>query len=269
MWHAMALETCGTFLPSECPLVSHMIMSFQKHHSPAMTTIPEESVLDEDIKVLRPLNEVKMDQINYHQIIRCFIQPESSLTNIHQQPETGGKQGKVVKGYVDQSGRVIPGSGSGASKLNSKSGASKPIGPLLRGGAPQTVGKGNLKANKVTSKAAATELASRQQSKRASQQATTTQIKTDHPNNDLFYNMDELTDLLGLQSSDIGSNSRTQQPQQQNWSHINSTGNKDGKLTSAETFTDSSYAQPAAEHQQIRPSTWQMPHSNTFSPDTP
>ena len=41
MWHAMALETCGTFLPSECPLVSHMIMSFQKHHSPAMTTIPE------------------------------------------------------------------------------------------------------------------------------------------------------------------------------------------------------------------------------------
>ena len=31
-----------------------------------MTTIPEESVLDEDIKVLRPLNEVKMDQINYH-----------------------------------------------------------------------------------------------------------------------------------------------------------------------------------------------------------
>lgn len=73
MWHAMALETCGTFLPSECPLVSHMIMSFQKHHSPAMTTIPEDSVLTEEIKVLRPLNEVKMDQINYHQIIRSFI----------------------------------------------------------------------------------------------------------------------------------------------------------------------------------------------------
>jgi len=28
MWHAMALETCGTFLPSECPLVSHIIMSY-------------------------------------------------------------------------------------------------------------------------------------------------------------------------------------------------------------------------------------------------
>lgn len=28
MWHAMSLETCGTFLPSECPLVSHIIMSY-------------------------------------------------------------------------------------------------------------------------------------------------------------------------------------------------------------------------------------------------
>jgi len=75
MWHAMALETCGTFLPSECPLVSHMIMSFQKHHSPAMTSIPEHTALNESIMVLRPLNEVKMDQINYHQIIRAFITP--------------------------------------------------------------------------------------------------------------------------------------------------------------------------------------------------
>ena len=41
MWHAMALEASSTFLPSECPLVSHVIMSFQKHHSPAMTSIPE------------------------------------------------------------------------------------------------------------------------------------------------------------------------------------------------------------------------------------
>lgn len=31
-----------------------------------MTAIPEDEALNEDIKVLRPLNEVKMDQINYH-----------------------------------------------------------------------------------------------------------------------------------------------------------------------------------------------------------
>jgi len=68
----MALESCGTFLPSECPLVSHIIMSFQKHHSPAMTTINENEELNEQITVLRPLNEVKQDLINYHQIIKNF-----------------------------------------------------------------------------------------------------------------------------------------------------------------------------------------------------
>jgi len=72
MWHAMALETSGTFLPSECPLVSHVIMSYQKHHSPAMTAIPEDEVLEEELKVVRPLNEIKNDQINYHQIIRAY-----------------------------------------------------------------------------------------------------------------------------------------------------------------------------------------------------
>lgn len=72
MWHAMALETSGTFLPSECPLVSHIILSYQKHHSPAMTTIPEDEPLDEELKVVRPLNEVKNDQVNYHQIIRAY-----------------------------------------------------------------------------------------------------------------------------------------------------------------------------------------------------
>ena len=46
-----------------------------------MTTIPEDDVLSEDIKVLRPLNEVKMDQINYHQIIRSFIKPDHSQTS--------------------------------------------------------------------------------------------------------------------------------------------------------------------------------------------
>lgn len=42
MWHAMSLEVSGTFLPSECPLVSHVITSFSKHYSPAMITIPED-----------------------------------------------------------------------------------------------------------------------------------------------------------------------------------------------------------------------------------
>lgn len=69
MWHAMALEAACTFLPSECPLVSHIIVSYQKHHSPALTTIPEDAPLFEELKVVRPLNEIRnsgADTINYH-----------------------------------------------------------------------------------------------------------------------------------------------------------------------------------------------------------
>jgi len=48
-----------------------------KHHSPALTTIPEDEELEEDLKIIRPLNEVKNDNINYHQIIRDhFKKPE-------------------------------------------------------------------------------------------------------------------------------------------------------------------------------------------------
>lgn len=32
MWHAKALHTSSYFLPSECPLVSHIINSYSKHH---------------------------------------------------------------------------------------------------------------------------------------------------------------------------------------------------------------------------------------------
>jgi hypothetical protein len=35
MWHAKSLEMSCMFLPTECPLVSHVITSYQKHHSPA------------------------------------------------------------------------------------------------------------------------------------------------------------------------------------------------------------------------------------------
>ena len=31
-----------------------------------MTVIPEDSTLEEDLKIVRPLNEVKNDKVNYH-----------------------------------------------------------------------------------------------------------------------------------------------------------------------------------------------------------
>lgn len=37
-----------------------------------MTAIPEDEPLLEELKVVRPLNEVKNDQVNYHQIIRAY-----------------------------------------------------------------------------------------------------------------------------------------------------------------------------------------------------
>ena len=47
-----------------------------KHHSPVLSTIPEDEELKDDLKIVRPLNEVKNDNINYHQIIRDhFVKP--------------------------------------------------------------------------------------------------------------------------------------------------------------------------------------------------
>jgi hypothetical protein len=38
-WHAKALEISCSFLPSECPLVTHILTSYQKHHSPVQAHI--------------------------------------------------------------------------------------------------------------------------------------------------------------------------------------------------------------------------------------
>ncbi len=38
-WHAKALEIACCFLPAECPLVTHVFSSYQKHHSPLQQAI--------------------------------------------------------------------------------------------------------------------------------------------------------------------------------------------------------------------------------------
>ena len=72
-WQAKAVETACTFLPSECPLVGHVISSYQKHHSIINQPILEDEVLDEQLTFVRPFNEVKQDSINYHQIIKNHV----------------------------------------------------------------------------------------------------------------------------------------------------------------------------------------------------
>jgi hypothetical protein len=54
-WHAKSLEIACCFLPSDCPLLNHVLLSYQKHHSPSSVSIPENSQSDEQLDVFKPL----------------------------------------------------------------------------------------------------------------------------------------------------------------------------------------------------------------------
>ena len=34
-WHSKSLELSCSFLPSDCPLLNHVLLSYQKHHAPS------------------------------------------------------------------------------------------------------------------------------------------------------------------------------------------------------------------------------------------
>ena len=34
-WHTKSLEVACSFLPSDCPLLNHILLSYQKHHAPS------------------------------------------------------------------------------------------------------------------------------------------------------------------------------------------------------------------------------------------
>lgn len=60
-WHGKALELSCTFLPSESPLVSHILSSYNKHHAPVKQIIQEDKIDQSDtssLKVIRPLNGI-------------------------------------------------------------------------------------------------------------------------------------------------------------------------------------------------------------------
>lgn len=58
-WHAKALEIACTFLPSECPLLNHVLLSYQKHHDPSMQPIKEDEESQDVLQVLRPLKGIE------------------------------------------------------------------------------------------------------------------------------------------------------------------------------------------------------------------
>ena len=43
-WHGKAVELAVNFLPSNAPLVKHIVTSYQKHHSPCMKSIKDKPV---------------------------------------------------------------------------------------------------------------------------------------------------------------------------------------------------------------------------------
>jgi len=67
-WHAKALEVACTFLPSECPLLNHILLSYQKHHDPTLQPIREDETSEDLLSVLRPLKGI--EQSKYQPIIR-------------------------------------------------------------------------------------------------------------------------------------------------------------------------------------------------------
>jgi hypothetical protein len=67
-WHAKSLEVACTFLPSECPLLKHILLSYQKHHDPSNQTIKENEAAMDLISVLRPIAGVENSK--FHPIVR-------------------------------------------------------------------------------------------------------------------------------------------------------------------------------------------------------
>jgi|TARA_B110001450_G_scaffold238776_1_gene246070 hypothetical protein len=74
LWHTVSLEIACSFLPSDCPLLNHILLSYQKHHSPSQTAIPEDKVTDEKLRVIKPLYGI--DNSKFQPIIR-------ELTDVH------------------------------------------------------------------------------------------------------------------------------------------------------------------------------------------
>ena len=48
-----------SFLPSESPLVSHILMSYEKHHSPGNMAIPENEPQEKYIRIVRQSNGIE------------------------------------------------------------------------------------------------------------------------------------------------------------------------------------------------------------------
>ena len=67
-WHVKALDISCSFLPSECPLFNHILLSYQKHHDPTLQPIEEDKEQEDTLAVLRPLRGIENSK--YQPIVR-------------------------------------------------------------------------------------------------------------------------------------------------------------------------------------------------------
>jgi len=67
-WHVKALDIACAFLPSECPLFNHILLSYQKHHDPTTVPIDEDKEQEDTLTVLRPLKGIENSK--YQPIVR-------------------------------------------------------------------------------------------------------------------------------------------------------------------------------------------------------
>lgn len=72
-----------SFLPSESPLVSHILMSYEKHHSPGNMVIPENESQDKLIRIVR--QSTGIDSCRLQPIIRHHPDGEYRVSKIDQE----------------------------------------------------------------------------------------------------------------------------------------------------------------------------------------
>jgi hypothetical protein len=77
-WHGKAVELAVNFLPSNAPLVKHIVSSYQKHHSPWNDKIPEDNEVEEDVEIFKAQNGVFNSKLS--PVIKKVTQTTIKLT---------------------------------------------------------------------------------------------------------------------------------------------------------------------------------------------
>jgi len=121
-WHAKSLEIAWSFLPSDWPLVNHILLSYQKHHSPAQQIISEDKPNDDILEVVKPLAGIESSK--YQPLIRKVANGEVLITPSELSPAYKITR-KVLKSYKNSLMNYISGGSQSPSAKREASANSK------------------------------------------------------------------------------------------------------------------------------------------------